>query len=74
MRSKFGTIMNRLGYTINSLSSQSLNTQASLGRIVDADMAVEVSKLIKTRLLSESAQHIISRSWLHEKGALSLIR
>ena len=47
--SKLGATVNRLGYAIGAMSTQKLNTTASQSRIVDADMAVETSKLVKGR-------------------------
>ena len=74
MRGKLGAIVNRLGYAIGAMSTQKLNTTASQSRIVDADMAVETSKLVKGQVLRQSAQYVLSATYMSGRNALGLVR
>ena len=74
MRSRLGATVNRLGYAIGAMSTQKLNTTASQSRIVDADMAVETSKLVKGQVLRQSAQYVLSATYMSGRNALGLVR
>ena len=46
-QSRLGALQNRMQYTINNLSQAAMNTEVAIGRIVDADFAVESMALAK---------------------------
>lgn len=74
MRGQLGAVVNRLDYAITSMSNSRMHTTASQSRIVDADMAVETSKLVKGQILRQSAQYVLSASYMSGQNALGLLR
>src|SRR3989339_355871 len=54
-RSDIGSIQNRLGSTVESLSITSENLKASESRIRDVDVASESSKMIKSQILQQAS-------------------
>ena len=74
MRGRLGAVVNRLDYAITSMSNSRMHTTASQSRIVDADMAVETSKLVKGQILRQSAQYVLSASYMSGQNALGLLR
>ena len=68
-----GAVMNRLDYAIDSMSNANLNTRSAQSRIQDADVTVEMAKLMKARILQQSAMSIISRSHLNAQGVTRLL-
>ena len=73
IRAKLGAIENRLEHSINSLMSQSVNISAAGGRILDANMAVETTRLVKHQILSQAAQYVLSASYMNKNAVLGLI-
>ncbi len=73
-QARMGAVQNRLERSISNLTSQSVASQLSRGRVIDADFAVETSRLMKSQLLSQSAQQIISNAQDAKQMLLSLIR
>ena len=61
-RAKLGAIINRLNSTIDNLVAQSSNTEVAKGRIMDADFASEIAKLVKYQILSQAAAQILGRA------------
>ena len=54
VRSKLGAYQNRLEHTIANLETASENMTASLSRILDADMAEEMSKYTQQNVISQA--------------------
>ena len=73
IRAKLGAIENRLEHSINSLMNQSVNISAASGRILDANMAVETTRLVKHQILSQAAQYVLSASYMNKNAVLGLI-
>lgn len=73
-QARMGAVQNRLERSISNLTAQSFAGKLSRGRVVDANFAVETSKLMKSQLLSQSAQQIISNAQDAKQMLLSLIR
>ena len=61
-RAKLGAVINRLNSTIENLVAQSSNTKIAQGRIVDADFASEMAKLVKFQVLSQAANQVLNRA------------
>ena len=57
-RGYLGSIESKLGYALNSLERQILNTKMAQSRIQDSDFAVELSKLVKNQVLQRAASHV----------------
>ena len=61
-RARLGAVINRLNSTIENLVSQSSNTEIAKGRIMDADFASEMAKLVKHQVLSQAAIQVLNRA------------
>ncbi len=60
IQSDLGATKNRLFYNMNYQLHKSLNTQMANGRIMDADIAVEMSALLKQQLLQKAAYSMLN--------------
>ena len=74
IRGDLGAIQNRLSYTTNNLSSIVTNTEGAKGRIMDADFAVETSKLAKTQILSQAATSMLAQANQSKQSVLVLLQ
>jgi flagellin len=74
IRGELGAVQNRLSYTTNNLSSIVTNTEGAKGRIMDADFAVETSKLAKTQILSQAATSMLAQANQSKQGILALLQ
>ena len=59
-RSVIGASINRMMASINNLSSAAVKTEVAIGRIIDADFALESAKLAKHQILSQSSNQMLS--------------
>jgi flagellin len=59
-RSIIGASINRVMASINNLSSAAVKTEVAIGRIIDADFALESAKLAKHQILSQSSNQMLS--------------
>jgi flagellin len=73
-RGNLGAVQNRLSYTTNNLSSIITNTEGAKGRILDADFAVETSKLAKTQILSQAATSMLAQANQSKQSLLALLQ
>jgi flagellin len=73
-RSRIGAYQNRLDYSITNLGVAAENQQAAVSRIFDADVASEVSELVRTQILSQSAMAILAQANAAPQALLSLFR
>jgi len=71
--SNFGAVENRLGSAISNAEQFSVNTQSSRGRIADADVAKEVSKMIQAQVLEKASIFAASQGNQSKKMVLSLL-
>ena len=55
-----GASINRTMASINNLSSAAVKTEVAIGRIIDADFALESAKLAKHQILSQSSNQMLS--------------
>jgi len=74
IRGDLGAVQNRLSYTTNNLSSIVTNTEGAKGRIMDADFAMETSKLAKTQILSQAATSMLAQANQSKQGILALLQ
>lgn len=72
--SKLGSLQNRLTYSIQNLSSASVMTEQALGRIMDADFALETSQLAKSQILSQAATAMLSQANQSKQPLLQLLQ
>ena len=59
-RAIIGAAINRMSTSINNLSSAAVKTEVAVGRIIDADFALESAKLAKQQILSLSSNQMLS--------------
>ena len=59
-RAIIGAAINRMRTSINNLSSAAVKTEVAVGRIIDADFALESAKLAKQQILSQSSNQMLS--------------
>ena len=73
-RAYIGSIESKLGYALNSLERQILNTKMAQSRIQDSDFAVELSKLVKNQVLQKAASHVFIQANKAPSTLLSLLK
>jgi len=73
-QAKLGAIQNRLSHNVDNLSKSSMLTEQSLGRIIDADFAVETSNLSKQQILNQAATAMLAQANQSKQSVLSLLQ
>ncbi|MDC1356771.1 flagellin [Pseudomonadota bacterium] len=73
-RAKLGALMSRMEKAIDNLSNVALNTNASRGRIEDADFAKESANLTKAQILQQSAMAMIAQAGKSQQNILQLLQ
>ena len=73
-RAKLGALMSRMEKAIDNLSNVALNTNASRGRIEDADFAQESARLTKAQILQQSAMAMIAQAGKAQQNVLQLLQ
>ena len=73
-RAKLGALMSRMEKAIDNLSNVALNTNASRGRIEDADFAKESARLTKAQILQQSAMAMIAQAGKAQQNVLTLLQ
>lgn len=73
-RSYIGALQNKLEYTINSTAAASENITASKSRIMDTDMAEEITEYTKNNIISQSSQSMLAQANVHMQDVLSLLK
>ncbi len=73
-RAKLGALMSRMEKAIDNLSNVALNTNASRGRIEDADFAKESANLTKAQILQQSAMAMIAQAGKAQQNVLQLLQ
>jgi flagellin len=73
-RAKYGAMQNRLEHTLNNLRVSEENLQAAESRIRDTDMASEMVKLNKDKIISQSGTAMLAQANTTPQGVLQLLR
>ena len=73
-RAKYGAMQNRLEHTINNLRVSEENLQAAESRIRDTDMASEMVKLNKDKIISQSGTAMLAQANTTPQNVLQLLR
>ncbi len=73
-QTKIGSIISRLEYTANNLTTASENTQSAESVIRDADMAKEMTNYTKNNVLMQSAQSMLAQANQNSSSVLSLLQ
>jgi flagellin len=73
-RGALGAYSNRLDSTISNLTNISNETQASAGRITDADFAAETTALSKAQILQQASTAMLAQANASKQNVLSLLQ
>jgi flagellin len=73
-RSKLGATQNRLEHTINNLRNVAENLQSSESRVRDVDMADEMVKFSKDKIIAQAGTAMLAQANATPQGILQLIR
>ncbi len=73
-RAKLGALMSRMEKAIDNLTNVAVNTEASRGRIRDANFAKESSSLTKAQILQQSALAMIAQAGRIQQNVLTLLQ
>jgi len=73
VRGELGSVLNRFESTISNLGNVAENTAASESRIGDADIAAEVSNMLKNRILEQAGISIQAQANQRAGNLLSLL-
>lgn len=74
IRSKIGAYSNRLDHTVNNLAVSDENLTAAYSRIMDVDMAEEMTEYTTANVLSQAATSILSQANSRPETALQLLQ
>jgi flagellin-like hook-associated protein FlgL len=69
-----GALQNRLTASISNLSSQSVMTEAAIGRVLNADFSTEMAELTKSMVLSEAANNVLAGAQLSKSNLMNLLK
>ena len=70
----FGSLINRLDYSIANQSRASVMTEQALGRIMDSDFATESTALSKSQILNQAATSMLAQANQSKSLLLQLIQ
>lgn len=73
-RGKLGAYQNRLEHTVNNLGVSEENLTASMSRIQDADMALEMSTYTQQNILSQAATSMLAQANQRPQQILQLLQ
>ena len=73
-RAEFGSMMNRLEYTVDNLQNIAQNPEASRSRIMDADYAAESTELARTQIIQQAATAMLAQANQSSQSVLSLLK
>jgi flagellin len=73
LASTFGAVQNRLGYTMNNLSTYSENLSSAQSTIQDVDMASEMTEFTKDQILQQSGISMLSQAEQNPQAVLKLL-
>ena len=73
-RADYGSLKNRLEYTVSNLMNVAEYTTAARSRIEDADFAVESARLAKAQVLQQTGTAMLAQANASQQLALSLFR
>lgn len=74
VRSKLGAYQNRLEHTIANLGTAAENMTASLSRILDADMAYEMSQFTQQNIIQQAGTSMLAQANQRPQSLLQLLQ
>ena len=72
-QAKLGAIENRFTHNVDNLSMAILNAEEATGRILDADYALESTRLARSQILDQAATDMLVRANQAKQNLLMLI-
>jgi flagellin len=73
-RAQFGSVQNRLEYTLNDLSTYHENLVAAESRIRDVDMASEMVEFTKLQILQQAGVAMLAQAQQSPQSVLALLQ
>lgn len=73
-RASLGALSNRIDHIVANNTNTSINIQASLSRIQDADFALETSKLAKSQILQQASTAMLAQANASKQNILTLLQ
>jgi flagellin len=73
-RATMGAVMNRLQYTMDTLTNVSTNSEASRSQIQDADYASASTELAKTQIMQQAATAVLAQANMSQQTVLKLLQ
>jgi flagellin len=73
-RSTLGAFQNRLEHAMSNLSNMAVNTESARSKILDADYAVETSRLAKNQILQQVGIAMLAHANSMAQSVLSLLK
>ena len=73
-QAKFGSLINRLDFSIANQSKASVMTEQAIGRVMDADFATETTKLSKEQILNQAATSMLAQANQSKQSILALLQ
>jgi flagellin len=74
IRASLGAYQNRLDYTVSNLETANENLTNAISRIMDTDMAEEITEYTQQNVLSQSALQMLTKSNARPEGLLQLFQ
>ena len=73
-QAKFGSLISRLNFSVANLSKASVMTEQAVGRIMDADFALETTNLSKQQILNQAATSMLAQANQSKQSILALLQ
>jgi len=73
-RSTLGSMVNRLTYAVDNLTSVATNTAASRSRIMDTDYAAATTELARSQIIQQAATAMLAQANQSPSSVLSLLK
>ena len=73
-QAKFGSLINRLNFSVANQSKASVMTEQAIGRVMDADFAKETTNLSKQQILNQAATSMLAQANQSKQSILALLQ
>ena len=73
-QAKFGSLINRLDFSIANQSKASVMTEQAIGRVMDADFANETTALSREQILNQAATSMLAQANQSKQSILALLQ
>ena len=73
-RASLGAISNRFDHVIDNLTNVLANTESAKSRVLDADFAIETTKLTRSTILQQAATSMVAQANSTKNSILALVQ